>query len=68
MPYWSGSTVRIHYLRAGSGTPVLLLHQYFGTSESWIAIFDILRRFFAVVAPDLRAHGRTSDPGGRLTL
>jgi len=68
MPYWLGSTVRIHYLRAGSGTPVLLLHQYFGTSESWIAIFDLLRRFFDVVAPDLRAHGRTSDPGGRLTL
>jgi pimeloyl-ACP methyl ester carboxylesterase len=58
----------MYFLRSGSGTPVLLLHQYFGTSESWLAVFDLLRRHFAVVAPDLRAHGRTSDPGGRPTL
>lgn len=58
----------VHYLRAGSGTPVLLLHQYFGTCESWQTVFDLLRRHFDVVAPDLRAHGRTGDPGGRLTL
>ncbi|MCX2726516.1 alpha/beta fold hydrolase [Thermomicrobium sp. 4228-Ro] len=68
MPYWALNAVRIYYARAGSGVPVLLLHQYFGTHESWLALFDLLRRHFDVIAPDLRAHGRTSDPGGRLTL
>ncbi len=68
MPYCTVGAVRLYYQRAGSGSSVLLLHQYFGTSESWLAVFDTLRRYFDVIAPDLRAHGRTSDPGGRLTL
>jgi 3-oxoadipate enol-lactonase len=68
MPFCDLSHVRLYYSRAGTGPPVILLHQYFGTSESWLAIFDTLRRSFDVIAPDLRAHGRSSDPGGRLTL
>ncbi len=68
MPFCDLSHVSVFYSRAGTGPPVILLHQYFGTSESWLAIVDTLRRFFDVIAPDLRAHGRSSDPGGRLTL
>ncbi|MBO9404977.1 MAG: alpha/beta fold hydrolase, partial [Thermomicrobium sp.] len=58
MPFCDLSHVRLYYSRAGTGPPVILLHQYFGTSESWLAIFDTLRRSFDVIAPDLRAHGR----------
>ncbi len=68
MPYCELSQVSMYFNRAGTGVPVVLLHQYFGTSESWLAIFDMLRRHCDVIAPDLRAHGRSSDPGGRLTL
>ncbi|MFN3337297.1 MAG: alpha/beta fold hydrolase [Thermomicrobium sp.] len=68
MPYCELSQITIYFNRAGSGVPVILLHQYFGTSENWLALFDMLRRHFDVIAPDLRAHGRSSDPGGRLTL
>lgn len=59
---------QVYYQRAGRGSAVVLLHQYFGTSDTWMAVFDTLRRHFDVIAPDLRAYGRTSDPGGRLTL
>lgn len=48
------------YLRvSGSGEPVILLHEYFGTHQSWSAQIGELARHFQVVAPDLRGHGRS---------
>lgn len=49
--------VEIH----GEGEPVLLLHGGFGSMEAWRPLIAVLSPHFRVIAPDLRAHGRTND-------
>jgi pimeloyl-ACP methyl ester carboxylesterase len=52
-----------------SGTPalpLLLLHGFFGAASDWTPLLDRLGGG-RVVAPDLRGHGRSSNPGGSFT-
>src|SRR6202041_3589761 len=48
---------KIHYLKAGSGPAVILLHGYTQTSRMWRPIIPLLARKFAVIAPDLSRIG-----------
>ena len=43
--------VRFHYLTAGHGAPVILLHGYAETSLMWRPIIPLLAKRFAVTAP-----------------
>ena len=52
----------IHYRRAGSGPPLLLLHGHPQTSAMWHLVGPRLAKDFTVVAPDLRGYGRSSRP------
>jgi pimeloyl-ACP methyl ester carboxylesterase len=54
--------VRLHYLRAGSGDPVVLLHGWPQTSYEWRRILPALAERFTVIAPDLRGLGDSSRP------
>ena len=49
----------LHYLRAGSGPPVILLHGWPEFSGVWKRNIDALARHHDVVAPDLRKFGKT---------
>jgi pimeloyl-ACP methyl ester carboxylesterase len=60
--YASLSAVRMHYLEAGEGNLVLLLHGWPHTSHAWRHIIPELSRHVRVVAPDLRGLGDTSRP------
>lgn len=53
---------RIHYLAAGSGEPVLLLHGYAQTSHMWRPLIPELARTHTVIAPDLRGFGGSAKP------
>ena len=49
--------VRLHYLIAGKGEPVLLLHGYAQTSHMWLPLIPQLAKTHTVIAPDLRGFG-----------
>lgn len=53
---------KIHYLVAGKGDPVILLHGYTQTSRMWIPLMRKLATDHLVIAPDLRGIGSTSIP------
>ncbi|AWN51134.1 alpha/beta hydrolase [Methylobacterium sp. 17Sr1-1] len=54
--------IRQHYLEAGSGPPVVLLHGFPETSYAWRHQIPPLSRHYRVVAPDLRGYGETDKP------
>ena len=56
--------LEIHYLEAGSGPPIVLLHGFPDHSGSWRRMIDRLAPHFHVIAPDLRGYGLTSRPVG----
>ncbi|WP_166879062.1 alpha/beta fold hydrolase [Salinibacterium sp. ZJ450] len=57
------SPAGIHYLRAGDGEAVLLLHGWPQTSHCWRRVIPALQESHTVVAPDLRGLGQSKDPG-----
>ena len=54
--------VQLHYLTAGQGPAVILLHGYAETSRMWKPIIPVLAQKFTVVAPDLPGIGDSSIP------
>jgi pimeloyl-ACP methyl ester carboxylesterase len=54
--------VRLHYLIAGKGDPVLLLHGYAENSHMWRPLMVELAKSHTVIAPDLRGFGQSSKP------
>lgn len=56
--------VILHYITAGKGFPVVLLHGIPQTSYEWRHIIPALADKYFVVAPDLRGLGDSSHPGG----
>jgi pimeloyl-ACP methyl ester carboxylesterase len=57
--------VTIHYLAAGTGEPLILLHGFvFSIGPAWVdgGLFDELSRTNRVVAMDLRGHGASGKP------
>ena len=53
---------RLHYLTAGEGEPVILLHGYAQTSHMWRPLIAELAKTRAVIAPDLRGIGQSAKP------
>src|SRR5262249_46365721 len=53
---------KIHYLKAGHGPTVILLHGYTQTSRMWRPLIPKLTGKFTVIAPDLPGIGDSSIP------
>src|SRR5436305_14977393 len=56
--------IRLHYLTAGQGEPVILLHGYAQTSHMWRPLIPELAKTRTVIAPDLRGFGGSAKPDG----
>jgi len=54
--------IRMHYVTAGQGEPLLLLHGTPKTNFYWHRLIPLLTPHFTVVAPDLRGFGYTDKP------
>jgi pimeloyl-ACP methyl ester carboxylesterase len=54
--------VRIHYVTAGSGEPLFLLHGVPKTHYHWRHVIPLLSKNFTVIAPDLRGLGDSEHP------
>ena len=59
--------VKLHYLVAGKGDPVVLLHGFAETSHMWRPLIARLSDKHTVIAPDLRGFGQSSAPEGGYT-
>jgi len=59
--------VRLHYLVAGKGAPVVLLHGYAQTSHMWLPLISTPADRHTVIAPDLRGFGQSSAPADGYT-
>ncbi|HKA37946.1 MAG TPA: alpha/beta hydrolase [Thermoanaerobaculia bacterium] len=60
--------VRLHYLTAGQGPAVLLLHGYAETSRMWRPLIPRLSEKFLVIAPDLPGIGDSAIPADGLDM
>jgi pimeloyl-ACP methyl ester carboxylesterase len=58
--YAQVSDFRMHYLRGGSGSPVVLLHGFPQTSAEWEPQLKALAKDHTVIAVDLRGTGSSS--------
>ncbi len=60
--------VKLHYMTAGHGTPLILLHGYAETSLMWKPIMPALAERFMVIAPDLPGIGDSAIPANGLDM
>jgi pimeloyl-ACP methyl ester carboxylesterase len=60
--------VKLHYLTAGKGTALILLHGYAETSLMWKPIIPVLAERFTVIAPDLPGIGDSEIPADGLDM
>jgi pimeloyl-ACP methyl ester carboxylesterase len=54
--------IRQHYVEAGEGAPVVLLHGFPETHHAWRHQIPVLAQQYRVIAPDLRGYGETDKP------
>ncbi|HYW30914.1 MAG TPA: alpha/beta hydrolase [Gemmatimonas sp.] len=52
----------LHYVRAGTGDPVVLLHGWPATWYHWRKLIPLLADTYTVIAPDLRGFGDSTKP------
>jgi pimeloyl-ACP methyl ester carboxylesterase len=53
---------------SGEGEPLLLLHGGGGVGENWKLVFKQPPDGFQLIVPDLRGHGRSTNPAGEITI
>jgi pimeloyl-ACP methyl ester carboxylesterase len=58
----------LHYLTAGSGPAILLLHGYAETSRMWRPLIPALAGDFTVIAPDLPGIGDSDIPADGIDM
>jgi pimeloyl-ACP methyl ester carboxylesterase len=58
----SKDEVRIHYVRAGAGKPILLLHGWPGFWYDWRHVLSEISGFCDAIAPDFRGFGGSDKP------
>ena len=51
----------------GTGDPLVLLHGFGGCGKAWAPVADSLAARYQLIVPDLRGHGRSTNPSGSFT-
>jgi pimeloyl-ACP methyl ester carboxylesterase len=61
--------IDVHAQLRGQGQPLVLLHGFTGAGGDWAHVFDLddLARRYRLIIPDLRGHGRSTNPAGTFT-
>jgi pimeloyl-ACP methyl ester carboxylesterase len=54
--------IRMHYVLAGQGPPVVLLHGFPETWFAWRKQIPALAEHYSLIVPDLRGYGDTAKP------
>jgi pimeloyl-ACP methyl ester carboxylesterase len=64
----SVNDIEMYYVIRGEGEPLLLLHGGGGIGANWNLVFPSPPEGYQLIVPDLRGHGRTTNPSGRFTF
>jgi len=67
-----GRTLRVNDIEMfvevrGTGEPLVLLHGFFTCGRTWGPVTDLLAEQYQLIIPDLRGHGRSTNPAGTFT-
>ena len=54
--------MQMYYVAHGQGEPLVLLHGYTGSSGDWELFLPDLAQEYRLIIPDLRGHGRSTNP------
>ncbi|WP_162341621.1 alpha/beta fold hydrolase [Cyclobacterium salsum] len=57
--FFNYNGTRIYYEDTGSGEPLLLLHNFFNTADSWEPHVEVYSKQFRTIAVDMMGHGRS---------
>jgi pimeloyl-ACP methyl ester carboxylesterase len=68
MPTVELNGFEMYYEDRWYGDPLLLLHGGMGIGEDWRHVFPSDPDGYRVIVPDLRGHGRSTNPSGRFTF
>jgi pimeloyl-ACP methyl ester carboxylesterase len=60
--------MEMYYEIHGAGEPLVLLHGGTGAGVNWDLIFKSAPAGYQLVVPDLRGHGRSTNPSGGFTF
>lgn len=60
--------IEMYYETRGEGEPLLLLHGGGGVGANWELIFNEPPEGYKLVIPDLRGHGRSTNPSSTFTF
>ena len=69
----SGNTIfindmDIYYEIHGEGEPLLILHGFTGSGAGLAALFNDFTKQYQLIIPDLRGHGRSTNPSEKYTF
>lgn len=59
--------IDLYYEEYGSGEPLVLLHGFSGTGDGWKQNLEAFSARYRVIVPDMRGHGRSTNPSGEFT-
>ena len=60
--------MEMYFETAGGGEPLILLHGGAGVGANWNLIFKEPPAGYRLIVPDLRGHGRSTNPSGEFTF
>jgi len=59
--------IEMYYETVGEGEPLVLLHGFTGTGAAWETIAEEFSAHYRLIIPDLRGHGRSTNPSQQFT-
>ena len=59
--------IEMYYEVSGSGPPLVLLHGFGGSGQDWNSMRGEYVNAYQVIVPDLRGHGRSTNPTNQFT-
>jgi pimeloyl-ACP methyl ester carboxylesterase len=63
----SVNDIQMYYEVWGEGPPLVLLHQFAASGAVWAPMVPEFAKSYRVIVPDLRGHGRSTNPSARFT-
>ena len=68
MPKITINENQFHYVRSGEGPPVVLLHGFTGSVQTWKNLQNVLEKKFEIISIDMIGHGLTAVSYTHMTL
>ncbi len=59
--------MQMNYVIRGQGDPLVLLHGFTGSNQTWNPVVDEFAKEYRLIIPDLRGHGRSTNPSNKFT-